>query len=147
MDITRGRSVIKFLLTAVFFVIGYLIYQYVVYYHDPAKILKDHAMTTGKLVRFNEGRDQGQVNLLYNAMYVYEIDGLTYDRPFVGATACNYDDSNQLKEMLDYEYPIIYYRPDPEYSRMLITPENFENFEKEFPQSQNAIYQKFWNCK
>jgi hypothetical protein len=35
--------------------------------------------------------------------------------------------------MLGREYPVIYYRPNPEYSRMLITPGNFQHFEKEFP--------------
>jgi|GEM_PF-3065522 len=147
MDRSRGRKLIKFLTTLALIGIVYVAYQYIVYYHDPAKILKDHAMTTGKLIRFDEPGPNGQKNLLYDALYVYEIDGKKYERPFVGATPCNYGPLDQLQEMLDYEYPVIYYRPNPEYSRLLITPKNFEKFDKEFPKELTSIYQKYWNCE
>lgn len=88
-------------------------------------------MTTGTLTRFGEGEAEGSINLLYKTMYVYEVDGKTYERPYVGDHPCNYASDEQFEEMLNHIYPVIYYRPDPLYSRMLITPEQFKKFGKE----------------
>jgi hypothetical protein len=52
----------------------------------------------------------------------------------------------EVKPLNLHEYPVIYYRPDPEYSRVLITPENFKKFDEEFPAHLDPIYQKYWNC-
>lgn len=146
MDNSRGQSLLKIFFTALVLLIAYALYQYFVYYRDPAMILKDHSMTTGKLIEFQDGYEEAQTNLTYSALYVYQVDGQEYQRPFVGDNPCNHDSPEKLTELLNYEYPVIYYNPDPNYSRMLTTPEHFKKFKKVFPNSLEAIYQKYWNC-
>ncbi len=146
MDNTRGRKLIKGILTLLFLVAGYIFYHYFVYHHDPAKILKDHSMTTGKIVTVDNGEENGGRELLTHTLYAYEVNGKRSERPTTGFRPCNYEEGHQRNEMLNYEYTVIYYNPDPEYSRLLIKPEHFEKFEKEFPGALNDIYNKYWNC-
>jgi len=134
-----GTNIIIFIIFGLFIGGGYIYTKYV----ESAQIKEDFSQTTGKIYEFAE---KGERNMRMYTRYVYTVNGKNYERGSYTMDPC--DGMEAFKtEIMDFSYPIVYQNEDPEKSRILISPKQFEEYGLEYPENLRGFYEKYWGCK
>lgn len=123
----------------IFFGVGYLYYTYV----ETDNIKKDFSQTTGYIYEFAEPEHRGTTQ---STRYKYTVDGKEYERGTYGMDACEGMEEFR-SEIIAIKYTVVYSNSDPESSRLLVSPKQFEEYDLDFPAEMKRIYEKYWACK
>lgn len=132
-------NIIIFIIVGLFFGGGYLYTIYV----ETAEIKKDFSHTTGKIYEFAE---TGERNMRMYTRYKYTVNGKEYERGSYTMDPCE-GMENFRNEIMNFTYPIVYHNEDPEKSRILISPKQFEEYGLAYPEDLREFYEKYWGCK
>lgn len=104
--------------------IGSVIYYFLEGYYLYLKIKKDPVYTKAKIVSYVPGRpdDMGKVDITIN--YSFTVDNKVYTKE---KQSLNINTLDLIKDQVAKEVPIVYYRKDPNYSKIDVYDESLRN--------------------
>lgn len=126
------------LIAGLFFGGGYLYTVYI----ESDQIKEDFSITTGEIYEFAEATN-GEI--LYTR-YKYVVNGKEYERGSYDMGPCEGMEEFR-SQIMEIEYPVAYNNQDPEKSRLLISPKQFEEYGITYRESLRGVYEKYWSCK
>ena len=135
----KVRDNIILVVVGLFFIGGYFYYTYV----ETADIKNDFSQTTGYIYEFAEHEHE---NSIASTRYKYSVNGKEYERGTFGMEPCK-GMKEFRTEIMRIKYPIVYSNSDPEKSRILVSPKQFEEYGLPFPKEMKHVFETFWFCK
>ncbi|MDF1697259.1 MAG: hypothetical protein P1U56_15555 [Saprospiraceae bacterium] len=115
---------------------------YTIYIEAP-QIKKDFSITTGTIYEFDEEANDRENTY---TRYKYVVDGKEYERGSYDMEPCEGMRENRT-EIMSLQYTVAYNNDDPQKSRILVSPKQFEEYGIPFKDSHQTIYMEFWFCK
>jgi hypothetical protein len=110
---------------------------------EPGQIKDDYSITTGKIYELERYEMRNMTNY---TKFRFSVDGKEYERESRDMKPCE-DNEKDIDEILGFDYPVIYNNEDPNKSRLLISPKQFEAYGISYQESLRPFYEKYWGCK